>query len=94
MRAQMLWHVARRSPSAHRLLDWILGMLALLCNAALNARILVWQRSGRSVSPNERFRSLTAVRRKDWDWPEELVLGGRRENALPVTDGSRDARRV
>ena len=69
-------------------------MLALLCNAALNERILVWQRSGRSVSLNERFRSRTAIRRKDWDWPEELVLGGRRENALPATDGGRDTRRV
>lgn len=94
MRAQTRWHVARLSASGHRQLGRILGTLALLCKAALNERILVWQRSGRSILPNERFRSRTAIRRKDWDWPEELVPGGRRENALHVTDGGRDTKGV
>ena len=43
-------------------------MLALLCNAARKERLPAWQRSGRSSSRIDRFRSLTVIRRKDPDW--------------------------
>ena len=65
--------------------------LGMPCDAALKERILAWQRTGQSTSLYDRFRSLTAVRRKDPDWRGDFGPGGRRETVLPVSRRCRDA---
>ncbi len=65
MAAQTFLHAAKLSPSGHRLLD---RLLASLCNAAFEERIHAWRKSGKSISLNDPFGSLTAIRRLDPEW--------------------------
>ena len=73
-------HGARLSPSGRRLLD---RHLALLCNPALEERILAWRMSGRGISLYDRFASLTALRKQDPEWQEISGLVVRLERAMP-----------
>ena len=77
MAVQTFRHAAKLSPAGHRLLDRLLAVLALLYSAALDERILAWQKSGKSITVYDQFGSLTAIRKQDPEWRGMSVLVAR-----------------
>ena len=65
---QSFRHAAKRSASAHSLLDSILAMFASLDNAALEVRILAYRMSGMGLSLYDQYESLTGIRREEAEW--------------------------
>ncbi len=74
MAVQTFRHVAMLFPPGHGLLDRLLAMSAMLYDIALEERIHVWHKSGRSISPYDPFGSQTTVRKQDPGWEGNTVL--------------------
>ena len=65
MAVQTFRHAEMLSPSGYHLPD---GLLALLCNPALEERIHARRMSGRRIFLHDRFPSQTAIRKRDPEW--------------------------